>query len=458
MNVPARTAVILSAALTFPGLAAAQEYHADIRPLLEAKCVGCHSEASVSFSMEDPELAYSMRAAIALTVAERRMPPWLAEPGHQTYLHDPSLTDEEREKIAAWAERGYPKGAPVESAPVAAIEHEHFAPDLTLQVTAGQAYLPNQSRADDYRCFVIDWPLEQPAYITGFRALPGNLKIAHHLVLFAVEPQVADRFKALDAAEEGAGYQCFGGAVPDRLGDRAARAAYERDHPNGVRELNDGNFWLAHWAPGMDGYQFPEGTGILMRPGMIVVAQMHYYASYAPGEKDADSRMQFQLRDSVEKPALHLPLSEDRWLYGADNGSMIVPPRGQARYEVSSTFDGVAEYVARYTGVAAENVRALEVHSANLHMHRFGAAGVVSLVDPNGRKETLLAIPRWNLNWQRDFTFVEPKVVRRERFGGTRLTAECAYANPTDAPVYGGFGSDDEMCFNFSYVAVVQQP
>ena len=80
----------------------------------------------------------------------------------------------------------------------------------------------------------------------------------------------------------------------------------------------------------------------------------------------------------------------------------------------------------------------------------------MSLIDPNGRKETLLSIPRWDLNWQRDFTFVEPKVVPRERFGGTRLVVECAYRNDTDAEVFGGFGSDDEMCFNFSYVAVVR--
>lgn len=323
-------------------------------------------------------------------------------------------------------------------------------------MTGGHAYLPNPSRKDDYRCFVIDWPLERPAYITGFRALPGNRKIAHHLVLFAVEPQAADRFRALEAAEEGPGYQCFGGAVPDRLGSPEERAAYDRDHPNGVRELNDANFWLAHWAPGMDGYEFPDGTGILMRPGMVVVAQMHYYSAYAPGETDADSKMQFQLRDDVEKPALHLPLSQDRWLYGADNGSMVVPPHGTARYEVSMSFDDMAAYVARYAGVGRENVAALEVHSANVHMHRFGAAGIVSLIDPNGRKETLLSIPRWDLNWQRDFTFVEPKVVPRERFGGTRLVVECAYRNDTDAEVFGGFGSDDEMCFNFSYVAVVR--
>src|SRR5690606_12797063 len=157
--------------------------------------------------------------------AQRRMPPWLAEPGHQEYLHDPSLTEDELRLVADWEERGYAKGTPGASV-AAPVQHSHFAADLTLDVTAGQAYMPNQARKDDYRCFVIDWPLERPAYITGFRALPGNLRIAHHLVLFAAEPEVADRFKALEAAEDGPGYQCFGGAVPDRLGAREARAAY----------------------------------------------------------------------------------------------------------------------------------------------------------------------------------------------------------------------------------------
>ena len=68
-------------------------YYADIRPIIEDKCLACHAQGSVAFSYEDSERAYDFRAAIVGAVAARRMPPWMAEPGHQRYLNDYSLTD-----------------------------------------------------------------------------------------------------------------------------------------------------------------------------------------------------------------------------------------------------------------------------------------------------------------------------------------------------------------------------
>jgi hypothetical protein len=87
-------------------------------------------------------------------------------------------------------------------------------------------------------------------------------------------------------------------------------------------------------------------------------------------------------------------------------------------------------------------------------MHAYGHSGAISLTDGNGRKETLLSIPRWDIRWQRDFTLAEPKIFSRRDLRGVRLTAECTFRNPTEATVYGGYGSFDEMCFNFTYIAV----
>jgi hypothetical protein len=447
---------LLALALAVP--AAAQDYYGDVRPLVERHCLGCHAASSLSFSFEDPEFTYSLGAAIVSAATERRMPPWLAEPGHQQYVDDPSLSTADLELLKSWAAAGYPKGEPVAATRngSAAALAPGFRADVDLEVLPGGAYLPNPARKDDYRCFVLDWPLAEPAYITGFRALPGNLRVAHHLVVFAVQPAVAARFKALQEDEDGPGYQCFGGAVPDRLGKADARDAYNAKFPDGVRELHRGNFWLAHWAPGMDGYAFPAGTGIPMRPGMAVVVQMHYYSAFAPGESDQGSRMQFSVAGAVDKPALHVPVTRFRWTDAAENGSMVIPPGRRTRYEAGLDFEGLSGYLARHTGLDDAQVAALEVHSANLHMHSYGAAGTISLTDHHGHKETLLRVPRWDLNWQRDFTLVEPRTVRRPHFKQTRIAVECEFENPGDEPVLGGYGSDEEMCFNFSYVAVVR--
>lgn len=435
----------------------AQEYYSHIRPLIQQNCLGCHSEAGVATSMEDPEEAYEKRRMIGRMIVQRRMPPWLAEPGHQEYRGDPSLAPEEIEAVARWVEAGYPKGQPRPD-PESSAPPSSFRADLSLDVLPDGSYTPDQDRSDDYRCFVMDWPEEGPRYITGFRAAPGNLEVSHHTVVFAVMPEVAGRFRELEDAEEGPGYPCFGGAVPDRLGRRADRDAYEARYPDGLRELSRGNFWLAHWAPGMDGHTFPDETGIRMEPGSALVAQMHYYTRDAPGQSDRDSRLEFALADRVERPAFHLAQTRNDWLNAEENGTLVVPPGKRATYAVRNDLGTLIPYVSRVTGVDTARIEGLEVHSANLHMHAYGHSGEITLTERNGRRETLLAIPRWDLDWQRDFAFRQPKVFSREQLDGTILEVECTYRNPETTPVFGGFGSYDEMCFNFSYIAVQVGP
>ena len=150
----------------------------------------------------------------------------------------------------------------------------------------------------------------------------------------------------------------------------------------------------------------------------------------------------------------HLPQTNNRWLAGERNGSMVIPAGEQASYSQTETLGNWTGYISAVTGVPQDEISALEVHSANLHMHAIGHSGRIYLTDRNGRRETLLSVPRWNLHWQRDFTFVEPKVFAREDLERTHISVECVFENPKEETVYGGFGSDEEMCFNFSYIAV----
>lgn len=448
----------VAAALAAAAPAAAQDYYSDIRPVLARNCLACHSSGGPGWSMEDPEKTYALRHAIAAAILERRMPPWLAEDGHQQYIDSPVLAADVLDIVRRWRDGGFMKGErradPDPRSPGAQLKHAGFQPDVSLSVLPDDSYLPNQSRADDYRCFVMDWPGEEPAYVTGFRALPGNRMVAHHLVVYAVSPGMVERFRELDAEEEGPGYQCFGGALPDRLGRRNVRQAYEARYPDGIRELRLANFWLAHWAPGMDGHHFPAGTGIRMEPGSGLVVQMHYYGGAAPGEPDAGTRMEFLIAADVKRPAFHFAQTRGDWLAGERNGSMVIEPGQTATYEVADNLGDLLGYIARVTKLDRERIQGLEIHSANLHMHAIGHSGRVTLTDPNGRKQTLLAIPRWDLRWQRDFTFTQPKVFSRKELEDAVLAVECTFHNPKPETVYGGYGSDEEMCFNFSYIAV----
>ncbi len=455
--------VVAATMMLAPSGVEGQDYYTDIRPLLVQNCLVCHTDESIAWSMEDPEEAYARRHMIAHMIVDRQMPPWIAEAGHQEYHGDPSLDNEAIRLVEAWRQGGFESGEPRPDPAIDAMDHAHhygadIRADLSVAVLPGESYLPDQSQPDDYRCFVVGWPDDEPGFVTGFRASPGNPRVAHHAVIYAVDPEVADRFHALSDAEERDGYQCFGGALPDRFGQPAVREAYEAEYPDGVRELDRSNFWLAHWAPGMDGHRFPDSTGIRVEPGSALVVQMHYYSQDAPGEVDADTRLDFEIERSVERPAFHLPQTRSAWLTAARNQSMVIPPGSTETYAYTDVLQDIIPYIARVAAVDPERIEALEIHSVNLHMHAFGHSGRVTLRDRNGRVETLLSVPRWDLNWQRDFTFLEPKVFQRGELGQTSLSVECTFRNPGSEPVYGGFGSFDEMCFNFAYIAVRSTP
>jgi hypothetical protein len=439
-----------------PGMAGSEvEFHQHVMPLIAANCVMCHADDGVSFSFEEPDEVYPFRAAIALAVEQDRMPPWLAESGHQDYVGDYSLSQEEKSLIAEWAAAGFPR-ADTATAVVAKSELSSFDADLTVAVLPGGSYLPDQERTDEYRCFIIEWPYDTEKYVTGFMAEPGNFRVAHHLVNHTVVPEAADILRTLSEEEEGPGHQCFGGPLPDSIGEEGARQRIEDRFPGGWDKLINGSYWLSHWAPGMYGEEFPEDTGILMRPGSIIVVQMHYYTAFAPGESDSGTKMHFQIADTVKKPSINHPLTNNRWLFGSRNESMQIPAGKSATYEVGESFEDLANYAAFTLQIDTEEISAMELRSANIHMHAFGASGVASLINGDGRKETLLSIPRWDLAWQRDFMFTEGKIIPRSEFADTRLIVECTFSNPTDGIVYGGFGSNDEMCFNFSYMSVIR--
>ncbi|MGI9625674.1 MAG: hypothetical protein ACR2QM_02460 [Longimicrobiales bacterium] len=450
-------AVMLGVVWLVPSSGSAQTYDADIRPLIDENCVGCHSPEGLAFSMEDSEDTYERRRDISRMVTGRRMPPWLAEAGHQQYEGDLSLSEAEVDRVKQWADAGFPRGAPYRQT-VSPRNAMAFESDMTLEILPGASYLPNQTRFDDYRCFVVDWPGNEPLYITGFGTTPGNALVSHHTVVYAVDAAVRERFHELAEAEEGHGYECFGGALPDRILQRDERAAYEAEYPNGVRELANGNYWLAHWAPGMFGQAFPEETGILMEPGGALVVQMHYYSADAPGESDAGTKLAFQTAESVARPAFHFQQTSNEWLDARENGSMVIPVGEKGTFEVTETLGDWLGYVSFVTKVPREEIVGLDLHSANLHMHANGHSGVITLQGGEAENEVLLNVPRWDLRWQRDFMFTAPKTFDVDALDDTHITVQCTFENLTEETVYGGFGSDEEMCFNFSYIAVRTAP
>jgi hypothetical protein len=225
-------------------------FHKDVSPIIQAQCVGCHSTGGIApFALDTYDAAKPMAAAMAQAVAAKRMPPWLASGECGTpFVDSRALTAEQIAVFDAWAKAGAPKGneadAPKNVTPVG----QHLSRvDATLQMSA--PYTPSTARSDDYRCFVVDPALTKGTTVTGYDIVPGNQKVVHHVILYAVKRSVA---QAEDAKDTTAGWECFGGVGVDSTGA------------------------LGAWAPGGAAVVYPFGTGIRLEPDQVLAMQVHY--------------------------------------------------------------------------------------------------------------------------------------------------------------------------------------
>lgn len=384
-------------------------WHGGVQSVLARNCLGCHQQGSIgSLDFSTYDHASALAGAIAGAAATRRMPPWMPGDG-PVFRDDRRLSIEDIRLLTRWAEAGAPEGTPSgspETPRVATIRH-----DTTLTMDA--EYEPNAARSDDYRCFVLDPNVTARRAVTGFDVVPGNRRIVHHVLLFAASASTQSKLRQLESEDARDGYECFGGPRVDAN-------------------------MLGGWVPGSGATVFPDGTGIEVAPGSLLVMQIHYNTSEVRNATDRTT-VHFQHEPAgLVTPASIIPIL---------NASFVVPP-GEVR-TVTNTED--------LTGLVPSGID-VEVHGVLPHMHVFGKS-IRVLRERGGEITPFVDIPKWDFQWQEFYFFDEPVVVR----SGDRLTIECTFDNrPQNQPVVNGTrmeprtlrwgeGTFDEMCLNYFY-------
>ena len=416
-----------TAAMTSGGVEAEVTYHEHLRPLVERHCVGCHQPGNIGpFPMTSYQEVYDLREAIVLSVEAGTMPPWQAGPGCRDYEDDTSLSPEEIALVRAWIDEGAAEGSPDDYVPPDVPPPPGMSRvDLTLELP--EPYEPVLT-PDDYRCFLLDWPYEETRYISGFSAVPDQVHMVHHMIAFSIEPDQVEEFEALDDAEPGVGYTCFGG-------------------PGGEIDPLDpstiGN-WLGSWAPGSANDDFPEGTGIAVEPGSRVVLQVHYNTAVDDLQPD-QSAVQFKVDEQVEHPAVMLLMANPSWLMGG----MVIPagePEAVHTWEIDPT-----PFMNFISGVLPDN-EPFRIHAVAQHMHTLGTAGRLSIGRPDGSETCLLELPRWDFNWQTSYRFTESVIFEP----GDSLRLSCQWNNEAgEQDVNWGDGTGDEMCLGVFYATAL---
>jgi hypothetical protein len=408
-------------------------YHKDVRPLVEAHCQGCHVAGGIApFAMMTYQDVVDHKDEVRTAVAGRVMPPWPPAADCNHYQGDRSLSDAQINVLTRWIDEGTLEGNPADYRPPTITQTGLSRVDMSLAIPV--PYTPKLS-PDEYRCFLIDWPETSETFVTGFRAEPGNPAIVHHVIAFIADPSEVATYEQLDAADPDPGYTCFGGPGGNdfRLGGA-----------------------LGGWAPGMQGGDFPDGTGIRMKPGSKVILQVHYNTlndSAAPDQ----TAIQLKIDGSVDKEARGLPMADPSWVR---NHTMLIPA-GASDVVHSYTIDP-SPYMSLITSNVIPSGSAFTVYSATLHMHTRGTHARLQIDRWSGASECLLDIPHWNFHWQGVYPLVTPTQFKP----GDTFTIECHWDNsPENQPIINGVplapqdlnwgeGTTDEMCLGFMYVTL----
>jgi hypothetical protein len=375
----------------------------ELRPLLEAHCTSCHHDGGIApFSLTRADEVSLLASALSAEVAARIMPPVVVDASGacQTFQDTPYLSDDEIAVFDGFAAGGGTIGD--DDADATFDEPAAFVADAAVELP--EAYTPDAGGTDDYRCFIVPFDPGENRFITGYDVIPGDRREVHHVVLFdPVSAGAEDDALALDDADEGPGYRCFGSARVD--------AAVK-----GV------------WTPGATAVRFPEGTG-LQYSGNFLVVQMHYYT--ASGVGPDQTSITFTTAPTVARPASMELL---------DDFSLDVPGNEEA-----------ASYQWQIALRGATPVP-LDLYGVYPHMHTLGRTQRFIRVDADGNEECLVDVPRYDFSWQRLFFYDQPV-----RLSPTDvLQQDCVFdTRGHDGRVRWGESTLEEMCMQVVYVVPV---
>ncbi len=349
----------------------------DILPILQDNCQICHRPGGdnvagmiAPMSLMTYQEVRPWARSIARSVQSREMPPWFASPEQEgVFENERKLADDEIATIVEWTRTGAPRGR-VEDAPEPLDFPESDGwltgkPDVIVTMT--EPYFVPDDLDDQYINFVTE-PLTEELLPEDrwLRAIEwrGGSEVVHHIV---------------------------GAASVEGADGEVQR------------------FELGSIAPGEEGTLFPPGYGKLLRKGSRIHFNMHYHKEAGPGTGTWDQSMVgFRFWDPATDPPIIHPVRRN----GITNAIFEIPP-GHPNWEV---------------GAARTFEKATTILTLHPHMHLRGKAAKYVAIYPDGTRDTLIDIPRFDFNWQLDYSFKEPLDVP----AGTRVEFTAYYDNSVD--------------------------
>jgi hypothetical protein len=373
-------------------------YHKDIRPLMEARCNGCHVAGGVGpFELDSFEKVQPLAGAVVNAVTTRKMPPWLADSANCMKLRfDQRLSDAQIALFTAWQEGGFLEG---DSAHFVALNEEkvRVVGEPTIVMKGASAVSLPRGR-EWYEC-VRKQRLSEDTWVTAIQVVPDKDEYVHHAIV--------------------------------NVGNGACSAL-------GVLADNVYSF-----RPGSQRLVFEEGDAMRIPAGSTIAVQYHYNTRFADAASSDQSELHLWTLPAGEMP--------QREITRMPNHDMLI----------SIPVGAVDQREGEPATITSSYIRpGAEIIGISPHMHYLGQTFRETLATGIGEEVCLVDIPDWDQDWQLDYFYNPADYIPVSTGDVVRQT--CTYSNrPEDqgrdpegnlfTPQYTTWGEDtrQEMCLGY---------
>lgn len=365
-------------------------YTREIAPILQNRCQECHRPGQIGpMALLSYDDASSWSEMIREVVQDRRMPPWHADPKHGKFRNDRRLSTEESEKVLRWIDAGCPRG--------------------------------DERDLPEPRKYIAGWNIGKPDAVFTMAnsfTVPAQAKGGIPYKYYRI-PTSFEEDRWIQAVEAKPGNNAV---VHHIIGYIFANGKRTREIGDGI-----GSGMLVAYAPGDLGATFAPGTAKKLPKGASLVLQMHYTPN---GTEQTD-------RSSIGVVFAKQPPQREVKTRAIAQQAFLIPP-GAANHKVVSKTTFSKDVI---------------LYSLFPHMHLRGKSFQFEVIFPDGKRDTLLSVPRYDFGWQANYLLEKP--IRLA--AGTKIECTAIFDNSALNPnnpnplslVYWGDQTWQEMMIGF---------
>ena len=341
----------------------------DVLPILQKNCQSCHRPgqmAPVSFLTYRETRPWAK--AIKDAVLTRKMPPWFADPKHGHFTNDNSLKQTEIETLTKWADSGAKEGKAGDApTPIKWPNGWMIEPDIIVQGSSFDVPATTKNNVVEWMNVIVPTGFKTDTWITSVQIKPKYPEVTHHICIVGYLPHTPDIQYNVPEWKDKVRDQ-DGSAIPGKGPTSGGRAS---------RAVEAGGDCYVPGNPAGDYRSF--GAAKLVPAGSDMLLSLHYTPNGTAVRDDVLIGYTVMKEPPKRRYVTFFPSAS------TDPKLFAIPPRhpNWQSPPVDMTFDADAELVYMMP-----------------HMHARGKDMTYTLEYPDGRKEVVLHVPRYDFNWQ----------------------------------------------------------